>query len=214
MLSSFFKNTHRFLARPLGFWSRLLLIIGAFCLVATFFFPLWQIHLVAPQYPKGLDLDIYSYKLVGGRDGADLAEINILNHYIGMAQIHEADFVEMRWIPFVLGLFILLSFRAAVFGRMGNVVDVLTLFLYFGLFSMINFYYRLYSFGTDLDPMAPMKTEPFVPVIIGSQKIANFTQYSYPHVSSYLLGAFALCVILAMFVSRKMEFIFLKPRNS
>lgn len=205
MLKPFLKRSDRFLARPLGFWSRVLLVVGAICLVATFFFPLWQIHLRAPQYPKGLDLYIYSYELVGGRDGADLAEINILNHYIGMQEIKEADFVEMRWMPFALGFFVLLSLRAVVFGRMGNVVDILTLFLYFGLFSMVNFYYRLYTYGTNLDPRAPMTADPFVPVMVGSQKIANFTQYSYPHVSGYLLAAFALCMTAAMFLSRKME---------
>ncbi|HLS28555.1 MAG TPA: hypothetical protein VK041_07880 [Opitutales bacterium] len=205
MVKPFLKRSDRFLARPLGLWSRILLIVGAIALVATFFFPLWQIHLRAPQYPLGLDLYIYSYELVGGRDGADLAEINILNHYIGMQEIKEADFVEMKWIPFALGFFILLSLRAVVFGRMGNLVDILTLFLYFGLFSMVNFYYRLYTYGTNLDPRAPMTTEPFVPVMIGGQKIANFTQYSYPHISGYLLVVFALCLIGAMFLSRKLE---------
>lgn len=203
MLESVLRTSDRFLAKPLGLGSRLLLILGAACLVASFFFPLWQIKLVAPQYSQGLDLYIYAYQLEGGREGADLAEINILNHYIGMRPIEEADFVEMRWIPFVLGLFILLSLRAVVFGRMGNVVDIFTLFLYFGLFSIVNFYYRLYTYGTVLDPRAPMTIEPFVPTLIGKNEIANFVQYSFPHVASYLLAAFALCIILAMVFSRK-----------
>lgn len=203
MIDSFLLRSDRFLSRRLGLTSRIFLIIAAGCLVASFFFPLWQIRLVAPQYSQGLDLYIYAYQLEGGRDGADLAEINILNHYIGMRQIQEADFVEMRWMPFVLGLFIVLSLRAVVFGRMGNVVDIFTLFLYFGLFSMVNFYYRMYTFGTRLDPKAPMTIEPFVPTLIGQNKIANFTQYSYPHIASYCLAGFALCLILAMVFSRK-----------
>lgn len=113
----------------------------------------------------------------------------------------------MRWIPFVLGLFILLSLRGVVFGRMGNVVDLFALFTYFGLFSMVNFYYRLYTYGTDLDPRAPMTIEPFVPTLIGKNKIANFIQYSYPDVAGYLLLAFAICLILAMFLSRKEEIV-------
>lgn len=203
MLESSLQASGRFLAKPLNLPSRLLLIVAAAALVASFFFPLWRITLVAPQYRDGLELQIYSYQLEGGRDGADLQEINILNHYIGMRPIEEADFVEMQWIPFVLGLFILLSLRAVVFGRMGNVVDLFTLFLYFGLFSMVNFYYRLYTYGTVLDPRAPMTIEPFVPTLIGENRIANFVQYSYPQTAAYLLTVFAICLILAMFFSRK-----------
>ncbi|MEX2381133.1 MAG: hypothetical protein WD490_02025 [Opitutales bacterium] len=203
MIHSFLQANERFLARPLNLFSRLLLIVGALCLVASFFFPLWRMTLVAPQYRDGLDLYIYSYQLEGGRDGLDLREINLLNHYIGMRPIEEADFVEMQWIPFVLGLFVLLSLRAVVFGRMGNVVDIFALFAYFGLFSMVNFYYRLYTYGTDLDPRAPMTIETFVPTLIGKNQIANFVQYSYPQGASYLLLAFAFCLILAMFLSRK-----------
>lgn len=179
------------------------MIVGAACLIASFFFPLWRMRLVAPQYREGLDLYIYSYQLEGGRDGQDLREINILNHYIGMKKIEEADFVEMKWVPFALGFFILLSLRAVVFGRMANVVDLFALFAYFGLFSMANFYYRLYTYGTDLDPRAPMTIEPFVPTLIGENRIANFIQYSYPQGGAYLLTGFALCLFLAMFFSRK-----------
>ena len=64
-------------------------------------------HLVAPQYSDGLDLYIYSYKIVGGGlNGQHLVEINNLNHYIGMAPILQADFLEMRWMPFIFGLII------------------------------------------------------------------------------------------------------------
>jgi copper chaperone NosL len=204
VIRGFLQANERFLAKPLNLTSRLLLIVGAACLVGSFFFPLWKMTLVAPQYRDGLNLYIYSHKLEGGGvDGQDLREINILNHYIGMRPIKEADFVEMQWIPFILGLFILLSLRGVVFGRMGNVVDLLALFTYFGLFSMANFYYRLYTYGTQLDPRAAMTIDPFVPVLIGKNRIANFTQFSYPQVAAYLLLAFAICLILAMFLSRK-----------
>lgn len=204
MVQAFLRANERFLAKSLTLSSRLLLIIGAACLVGSFFFPLWKMTLVAPQYRDGLNLYIYSYQLEGGGvEGQDLREINILNHYIGMRALEEADFVEMQWIPFALGLFILLSLRGVVFGRMGNVVDLLALVTYFGLFSMANFYYRLYTYGTQLDPTAPMTIEPFVPVLIGRNQIANFTQYSYPQGGSYFLLGFAICLVLAMFLSRK-----------
>ena len=40
---------------------------------------------------------------MGGDDGNDLTEINVLNHYIGMAELKPADFTELKWIPLVIG---------------------------------------------------------------------------------------------------------------
>ena len=132
-------------------------------------------HLVAPQYSDGLDLYIWPYKIQGGGlNGQHLAEINNLNHYIGMKAIEQADFLEMIWMPFVFGLIILLILRAMVFGEMNNVVDLFALYTYFGLFSIGSFWYRLYQYGHNLDPRAPVHIEPFTPLLIGVKQIANF----------------------------------------
>ena len=187
--------TERFLNRRLNLLSRLLVLVAVIFLVLSFFFPLWHIHLVAPQYREGLDMWIYAYQLVGGNEGQDLVEINLLNHYIGMQEIHEADFYEMRIIPFALGFFILVGLRAIVFGRMSNLVDNLVLFTYFALFSLATFVYRLYSYGHHLDPRAPINVDPFWPTLIGTKQIANMTQTSLPGIASYLLiGAMLLLV--------------------
>ena len=101
-------------------------------------------HLVAPQYSDGLDLYIYRYKIQGGGfNGQHLNEINNLNHYIGMKPIEQADFLEMRWMPFVFGLIILMTLRSVVFGEMSNVVDLFAVYTYFGTFSIASFWYRL-----------------------------------------------------------------------
>jgi hypothetical protein len=192
-----------FLRRPLNLGSRLLLILGAVCLITSAFLPMWNIRLVAPQYQEGLELHIYSHKLEAGNDGQDLVEINNLNHYIGMKQLDEADFVEMQWVPFALGIFALLGMRAAVFGRMSQIVDLFVLFVYFGAFSLGSFYYRLYSYGHDLDPKAPMTIDPFTPTMIGTNKIANFTQSSFPQYGSYVLLAFPILLLAAIWLSRK-----------
>lgn len=192
-----------FLQKPLNLVSRLLLILGAVMVAGAIFFPLWKVHLEAPQYQEGLDMIIYSYKIEGGNDGQDLREINMLNHYIGMKTISAADFTEMQIIPFMFGLFILLSLRAAVFGQMGAVVDLLVLTSYFGIFSVCTFIYRLHSYGHNLDPEAPMNVEPFMPVAIGTQQIANFTQSSFPELGTYLVCVFVLLLFLAIWFSRK-----------
>ncbi len=192
-----------FLQKPLNLGSRTLLLIGAVLVAAAIFFPLWKVHLVAPQYQEGLDMIIYSYKFEGGHDGQDLKEINMLNHYIGMKTVSAADFIEMQVIPFMFGLFVLLSLRAAVFGQMSAVVDLLVLTSYFGVFSAGSFVYRLYTYGHNLDPNAPMTIEPFMPVVIGTQQVANFTQSSYPEMGTYLVCIFVLLLVFAIWLSRK-----------
>src|SRR5215211_9538913 len=95
-LGSLLRHEPLFLAQPLNLGSRLVLLVAAASIAAALFFPLWKMHLVAPQYSDGLDLYIYSYKIEGGGlNGQHLVEINNLNHYIGMKAIAAADFTEM-----------------------------------------------------------------------------------------------------------------------
>lgn len=200
----FLRREYAFLHKPLNLMSRLLLLAGAAAIAAALFFPLWKLHLVAPQYEEGLDLYIYCYKIEGGgMNGQHLAEINNLNHYIGMHPLEQADFHEMRWMPFVFGLIILLILRAIVFGQMGNVVDLFALYAYFGVFSIASFYYRLYTYGHQLDPHAPMRIKPFTPLLIGVKKIANFTEYSFPQAGAYLLILSVGLILLAGWASRQ-----------
>ena len=194
----------RFLARPLNAWSRLLLLAAAATIVTSLFYPLWKMHLVAPQYSDGLDLFIYTYKIVGGGlNGQHLVEINNLNHYIGMAPIVQADFLEMRWMPFIFGLITLMILRSVVFGQMGNVVDLFVVYCYFGIFSIGSFWYRLYTYGHNLDPHAPMRITPFTPLLMGTKQIANFRESSYPQLGAYLLCFSVLLIVLAGWFSRK-----------
>lgn len=202
-MADFLKREFKFLAKPLSLTSRLLLVAGVVALMLSYWYPLWRIKLIAPQYQEGLTLDIHSWRIVAGHGGQDIAEINNLNHYIGMKPLHEADFFEMRWMPFIIGVFVIYSLRAAVFGMMRYVIDLFALFSYFGAFSLGSFYYRMWSYGHQLDPKAPVHIKPFTPVIFGTQQIANFTQSSLPQLATYLLAAYVACLVLAMWFSRK-----------
>jgi copper chaperone NosL len=193
-----------FLDRPVNGTGRLLLLLSIVALLAGGALPLWRISLVAPQYAEGLTLDMYAYQIVAGNNGQDLAEINTLNHYIGMKPIAQADFLEMRVLPFAIGVFALLALRAAVIGRIVTVVDLAVLFLYFGMFSLGSFVYRLYTYGHHLDPQAPMKITPFMPVVVGSQQIANFVQTSLPLAGTMCMGAFFM-LLVAVLVSSARE---------
>jgi len=203
-ISNLLRLESAFLRKPLNLTSRLLLLLAVVAVAASLFFPLWQLKLVAPQYQEGLNLYIYAYKIAaGGLNGHDLNEINNLNHYIGMKPIRQADFTEMQVMPFVFGILILLALRAIVFGEMGNLIDLFAISSYFGLFSIGSFYYRLYTYGHDLDPKAAMTIKPFTPLIFGTQRVANFEQSSYPMAGTYLLWVFMGLLVLAMWFSRK-----------
>lgn len=202
-MRNFIDGIPDMLDRRLTRRARLLLAAGAVLMIVAIFLPLWQIHLVAPQYQEGLDMYIYSHKIEGGDDGQDIVEINTLNHYIGMRPIQASDFTEMEWMPFFFGAFALLALRAAVFARVGAVVDLLVLFIYFGAFSLYRFYYRLYTYAHDLDPKAPVDIDPFTPALIGKNQIANFVQYSFPREGSALLLLFLLSLAGAVWWSEK-----------
>src|SRR6266496_5932065 len=128
-MKTLFERSARFLAEPIGLGPRGLLVIAALLLLPAYLAPLWKLTMFAPQYPDGLRLEIYSYKLEGGNAGQDVKEINILNHYIGMRDLTTADFTEFKWIPFVVGMLALLFLRAPVQGKIGDLVDVLVLYM-------------------------------------------------------------------------------------
>jgi peptidoglycan/LPS O-acetylase OafA/YrhL len=88
-----------------------------------------------------------------------------------------------------------------VFGTVGHVLDVTMLFVYFSLFSLWSFAYKLWSYGHNLAPTAAVRVKPFMPPLLGGQQIANFEVYSYPKLASYALGGAALALFVALFVS-------------
>ncbi len=183
--------------------ARLAVLGAGTLLVIALFFPLWRITMFANQFPDGIRLSIYAYKLVGGNGGADLQGINILNHYIGMHEIQAADFVEMKFIPFALGVFLLLGLRTALFAKVRDLVDLAVLFVYFSAFSFGVFWYRMYTYGHQLSPDAPIKVPPFTPPVLGHQHIANFDVYSTPGVGTVLLVAFALGLVTVLVLTSR-----------
>lgn len=192
------EKANRFLDAPLDVAPRVLLIAAFLCLIPTYLSPLYNMTMFAPQYQEGLRLDIYSYKLVGGNDGQDVKEINVLNHYIGMRDLVTEDFTEFKWLPFAIGVFGLLFLRAAVLGKTAHLVDVFVLYVYFGAFSLWSFGYKMYQYGHNLDPKAAVKIAPFMPPMFGYKQLANFEVYSFPQAGSYALAAAAVVLMLAL----------------
>lgn len=200
-MHAFFVRFNRILNSPLDLWPRLCLVVAALLLTAIYVFPLWNMTMFAPQYPEGLRLDIFSHALVGGNGGQDLKEINLLNHYIGMRDLAIEDFTEFKWLPFAVGIIALLYLRASVIGTLGSLVDVFVVNLYFSLFSLWSFGYKLYSYGHTLSPTASVRVDPFMPPMFGYKQLANFEVYSYPALASYAMGISTLLVTIALVVT-------------
>jgi len=198
---SFIERSDRVLKSPLGLGPRGLVLVAILLLVPALMSPLWRLTMFAPQYPEGLRLDIYSYKLEGGHHGQDTKEINLLNHYIGMKDLVAEDFTEFLWLPFAIGAFGLLFLRVVAIGTVGQLVDATVLFLYFSLFSVWSFGYRLWTYGHTLSPTAAVKVPPFMPPLAGRKQLANFEVYSYPSPASYALGGAAALLFLGLFLS-------------
>jgi hypothetical protein len=204
-MQRYLDQARSFFETSIDLRSRVLILVAGLLLVPTYFFPLWNMTLYSNQFPDGLALNIYSYKLEGGKSEYrdDLKEINALNHYIGMRPLKEDDFTEFKWIPFVIGGVILLALRVIVFGKMSKLVDLFVLFTYFGLFSLWSFYHKLYLYGHELDATAAIKVPPFTPPMFGHKTMANFEVYSFPDVGSYFMAAVPLLFLVAMWLSRK-----------
>ncbi len=186
----------RYLDQPIDAQARLMVLVATVLLAVTYVLPLWNLTMFAPQYPDGLRLDIYSYTLVGGNAGQDIKEINVLNHYIGMRDLVNAEFTEFQWMPFVIGALGLLLLRTVVHATVASLVDVTMLFVYFGAFSLWSFGYKLYRYGHELSPTAAIQVQPFMPPMFGYRQIANFEVYSYPRAASFAMaGAIGLLFV-------------------
>ena len=189
---------YRFLDEPIFPWARVVLALLTIFVVLSFTAPMWNIHMTAPQYPEGLDLYIYSYKVDGGNDGNDVQEINVLNHYIGMAPLDRASLTDLDWIPFLFAGMIILALRTAVIGKVRSMIDLLVLTTYAGIFGFGRLYYKLYTFGHNLDPRAPVTVDPFMPVMWGKKQIANFLTEANPGIGTWYVAIFATGLTLLL----------------
>ncbi len=167
------------LSRP----SRVILLLVALSMIPALFLPVWKITLHAPQYPDGLTIDIYS-NTVGG----DLNEVNGLNHYIGMAEIHPDEFPEFKLIPFFLLRFLAFAGLAFLVGRIPiaaiGYMDVAV----FGVVMLGDFQGGLSDVGQNLDPAAAITIDPFSPKFLGTTEVGQFAVTSFPTIATALMG--------------------------
>lgn len=179
----------------IGLISKLLLVVTSIMLVISIFVPIWRIELDAPQYPEGLMLQIYSYKI-----GGQVDIINGLNHYIGMATLHTENFIEFTILPYIIGFYALLMLVTALVGKKKLLIFSFSAFLIFGIVAMIDFYRWEYNYGHNLDPNAAIIVPgmAYQPPLIGFKQLLNFGAYSIPDIGGWLFIAGGLMVLAAL----------------
>jgi len=166
--------------------QRQLIVVAAVLLLPVFFLPMlpiWHLYMVAPQYPEGLSLHIFTNTIRG-----DLDKINLLNHYVGMHAITPRDFREFAYMPQALTLFGVAALAAALLGRRWLAIAGWLAFTGFAVLMFNDYVHWLYRYGHDLDPRAAIKLQAFTPPVIGYQKMANFRVWSFPGIGTWLLG--------------------------
>jgi hypothetical protein len=191
---------YAFLGQPMYLKARPLLLVLVAPLLLALTQPLWHIELEAPQYPQGLTVDIHAHTITSGHGDKDLREINILNHYVGMKKIERSAFADLDWLPFGFAALAILALRVAAIGNVRALLDLAVLTTYVAAFSGARFIYKLYVYGHELSPDAPVKVDPFMPAVLGTKTIGNFTTTASPGAGAYLFGAFVVGVLgLALF---------------
>lgn len=177
--------------------TRALSVVGGLALCLVLLFPIWEIHLTAPQYPEGLELYIHTNKLSGQVD-----IINGLNNYIGMRHIKEDEFVEFKVLPYLFIFIGVIGILAGALNKRWLFFTWGVIFVLFAVLAMGDFYIWLYDYGHELDPSAPIKVPgmTYQPPLIGYKQLLNFGAFSIPGIGGWIMaGVGAIIVGLSVF---------------
>jgi copper chaperone NosL len=146
--------------------------LAAVALLASLLLPYWSMTLRAPQYPGGLRVAIYlgPQGLVG-----DVAEVNGLNHYIGMMPLEDAARLERAVAPYGVAALALAAAMAALIRRRWMTVLSLGI-VAFPVIFLADLAYWLWYYGNHLDPTAPLRgaIRPFTPPVLGVGRVGQF----------------------------------------
>ena len=180
------------------------MLLASVSLLMLFLFPIWRITLEAPQFPEGLFLDIWINKLTG-QDDYVLQNVNILNHYIGMQEIHEDSIPELQYFPYVvIGMSILGILVMLINNRKWYLGWFILLVVLAGL-GIYDFYLWEYDYGHNLDPNAPIKVPgmAYQPPLLGEKALLNFNAISYPALGALFLFLSMAFALLAFYLKKE-----------
>ena len=176
-----------------------LLGLAAVCLILSIFLPYWNMTLEAPQYPKGLKVRTYVNRLEG-----DIAEIDGLNHYIGMRPLEEAAQLERSLSIVLIGATALLVVAAIFVHSKWAALLALPAVLYPFIF-IADMYYWLRNFGQNLDPTAALSNyiDPFIPTVLGEGLIGQFRTVATLGPGFYLAVLASILILVGLYFQRR-----------
>ena len=184
------------------------MLISVILLIGVFLFPLWQITLEAAQFPGGLRLNIWINKFSGDEGGGDIiANINILNHYIGMQKIEPDAIPELKYFPYVIYAMMGLGLIVAFVNKAWSYLTWFIIMSILGVLGVYDFYLWLYDYGHNLDPTAPIKVPgmTYMPPLLGEKDLLNFYVKSYPRLGTIFLTISILLSFLSFWIRRKFK---------
>ncbi|GAB5495677.1 MAG: hypothetical protein Phyf2KO_07570 [Phycisphaerales bacterium] len=176
-----------------------LLLTARVLLLVSLFLPYWHMELQAPQYPDGLHMTAHLNALTG-----DVAEIDGLNHYIGMRSLYEAAQIERTVGVFIMIAFVvMLELAAFIHTRWAALLVAPVVF--FPIVFLVDLHLWMRHFGLNLDPEAPLSSsvKPFVPTALGKGGIGQFVTIATPGTGLILATAAAFVLIAALFFHRR-----------
>lgn len=179
------------------------MLVGVLLLLGLFFFPLWNITLYAPQYPEPIGMDIWINQITDANPH-DIKNINLMNHYVGMAEI-PTEMTEFVVFPIVVVTMVILGVLAVLTGRPKLYLWWFILMSVLGILGIYDFYLWEYEYGHNLDPKAAIKIpgQGYQPPLIGHKRILNFDAYSTPMAGAYLMFIGMFMTLAAYFIGRK-----------
>ena len=158
--------------------------------------PWWFFRLYAPQYPRGLTL-IISLKGLSG----DVREIDMLNHYIGMAHLDAAASFERQYAQYGVALLAVGLVLVALFAKPSRSWWLPALGAVFPLGFLSDSLFWLYRFGHSLDTTAPLRIPSFTPQLFGNGTIGQFMTFARPE-RGFWLAVLAVVLLLAASIVR------------
>ncbi len=172
--------------------SRVLIAISALLMISAYFVPLWQILMWAPQYPEGLEMEIWINNITG-----DVKIISALNHYIGMKHIEVEMFPEFHYMIYIVGALIAFGLLVVLVNKRFMLWTFILLLFSTGIAALVDFYMWGYDYGHNLDPTAAIVVPgmSYQPPLIGTKQLLNFTAFSGPDIGGWI---FVISAILAI----------------
>ena len=173
-------------------------MLAAMLVVVSIFLPYWTMTLHAPQYPKGLTVQLYV-----NRVGGDAKEIDGLNHYIGMPKMEEAAAFERSFSVIAIVALALLLIAAIFIHNQWAALLALPVIAY-PLIFLADLFFWLYSFGHNLDPAAPLSSsiKPFTPTLLGTGVVGQFKTTAMVDTGFYLAIAASAIILVGLWLHR------------